>query len=429
MKKRFLYAVTVGCVALTSVSGRADPLAPDDASIVENLLSWHRDAKTNFQEGTWKATVGKDLVEVGDAEDLDTYELPELASWTPSEGFFNGLSEVTGVRFSADVSDLLRAEEINGGDAFTDLTLIGVYQTEGNSDRTRPIGIGSRSEAAAVLGSAFNLSSDASLRYDNGNNQTDPLFHTQDLTYRVGQLFDGLVSDYLDGELITEEATPGGAFAGETRNDILYIGDVRGGLLDPFTAADLHDVFVAEVLVYNAQLTEEQVNGIGEWLQQNLATATTGDPFDFDGSGGLDVADINLLRDAVAANSSDAKFDVDQDGSVGVGDIAALISAPDTFNSYVGDANLDGEFNSGDFVAVFGAGQFEDGVPMNSTWETGDWNGDGDFGSGDFVFAFSSGGYELGPRRAVQAVPEPAVSSLLLAGLCTCLVCRRRRAS
>ena len=43
----------------------------------------------------------------------------------------------------------------------------------------------------------------------------------------LGQLFDGLVNDYLDGEIITEEAVPGGSFVGETRNDHLYIGDVQ----------------------------------------------------------------------------------------------------------------------------------------------------------------------------------------------------------
>ena len=67
----------------------------------------------------------------------------------------------------------------------------------------------------------------------------------------------------------------------------------------------------------------------------------------------------------------------------------------------IGDSNLDGEFNSSDFVSVFKAGLYEsDG---GATWMTGDWDGDGRFDSSDFVLAFSDGGYEQGP---VAVVPE-----------------------
>ena len=94
------------------------------------------------------------------------------------------------------------------------------------------------------------------------------------------------------------------------------------------------------------------------------------------------------------------------------------------FGTYLGDSNLDGEFNSGDLVAAFTVGQYEDGVAGNSNWTAGDWNGDGDFDTTDFVDAFSAGGYEQGPRAATAAVPEPSALSLLLVGL---LAIRRRR--
>jgi hypothetical protein len=61
-----------------------------------------------------------------------------------------------------------------------------------------------------------------------------------------------------------------------------------------------------------------------------------------------------------------------------------------------GDANLDGLFNSSDLVAVFQAGQYEDGVIGNSNWSTGDWNCDQEFDTGDLVLAFQAGIYELG---------------------------------
>jgi hypothetical protein len=73
---------------------------------------------------------------------------------------------------------------------------------------------------------------------------------------------------------------------------------------------------------------------------------------------------------------------------------------------------------------VFQAGQYEDGVTANSQWETGDWNGDAEFDSGDFVTAFQAGGFELGPRAAVQSVPEPGAAVLLVCGILA-MLCRR----
>ncbi len=58
-----------------------------------------------------------------------------------------------------------------------------------------------------------------------------------------------------------------------------------------------------------------------------------------------------------------------------------------------GDANHDGVFNSSDLVLVFAAGQYEDQIVGNSTWEQGDWNEDGDFTTADLVFVFAAGHY------------------------------------
>jgi lysophospholipase L1-like esterase len=59
----------------------------------------------------------------------------------------------------------------------------------------------------------------------------------------------------------------------------------------------------------------------------------------------------------------------------------------------VGDANHDGRFDSTDLIVVFQAGEYEDGIPGNSTFEEGDWNGDGDFDSSDIILAFEAGTY------------------------------------
>ena len=400
----------------------AAPLAPNDPSIVGGLVSWHRDAGANYADGVWTSMVGPNMVELGDAEDgSDVFEVPELTTYTPSEGYFDGLSDVSGVLFSADESDMLWAAEVAGGDPFEELTLIGVYQTLSNHSSVRPVGIGSFMEE--VNNNAFNLAADASLRYDNGNNQTDPGLHLPDLTYRVGVLSDGLVSDYLDGEIITEEDFPGGSFEGITKNDNLFIGDVRGGLVDGFTGPNAADVIVSEVIVYSAALTEDQVNGIGEWLQLNLVGGDVGDPCDFDGDGSLGLGDINALRDVIIAGSNDSNFDVTGDGAVDLADLAELVNGSDKLNTFFGDANLSLEFNSADFVAVFTTAKYETG--QAATWEEGDWNADGLFNSSDFVVAFSDAGYEQGPRQ-INAVPEPNAIGMLLLGLVGLMRIRRR---
>ena len=117
----------------------------------------------------------------------------------------------------------------------------------------------------------------------------------------------------------------------------------------------------------------------------------------------------------IRAGATDAKFDSNGDGTVDSKDLGHYVEA--TKGTWIGDSNLDGEFNSSDFVAVFAAGEYEDADDGNSTWAEGDWNGDGDFNSSDFVAAFSSGGYEKGPRPEAALVPEPSGVIMLLLGL------------
>ena len=98
----------------------------------------------------------------------------------------------------------------------------------------------------------------------------------------------------------------------------------------------------------------------------------------------------------------------------------------DLANTWLGDANVDGEFNSTDFVTVFVKGKYE--REQDSVWSEGDWNGDGRFNSSDFVVAFVDGGYEKGKKPpAVGVVPEPSTGVLILLGLVTAMCCRHRR--
>ncbi len=112
-------------------------------------------------------------------------------------------------------------------------------------------------------------------------------------------------------------------------------------------------------------------------------------PGDLTGDGQVDVADVDAL--CTSLRSNDANGDLNADGRTDQGDLRMLIV--DILGTTFGDANLDGRFDSADLLLVFQAGQYEDNVPGNSTWQEGDWNCDGDFTTKDLVFAFQSGGY------------------------------------
>ena len=110
----------------------------------------------------------------------------------------------------------------------------------------------------------------------------------------------------------------------------------------------------------------------------------------------VDALDIDTLFAAIARGETGARFDLDEDQSVNQRDVDFLVEA--ILDSTVGDANLDGTFNSTDLVQIFQAGRFEDQVPRNATWATGDWNGDLEFTTADLVAAFQKGGYSVQAR-------------------------------
>ncbi|MCP4191272.1 MAG: hypothetical protein P8N76_05530 [Pirellulaceae bacterium] len=132
---------------------------------------------------------------------------------------------------------------------------------------------------------------------------------------------------------------------------------------------------------------------------------------DYDSSGVIDAPDLDVHAQYVA--DGNLLGDLNEDGTTDINDRLLWIS--DIQKSWLGDSNFDGEFNSSDFVVVFGAAKYEKEV--TATYAEGDWNGDTSFNSSDFVAAFSNGGYEQGPRQAANAVPEPSSLCLVLLGI------------
>jgi hypothetical protein len=122
------------------------------------------------------------------------------------------------------------------------------------------------------------------------------------------------------------------------------------------------------------------------------------------------VNDVDALSAVIRDNGINFWFDVNRDGDLTLDDHTSWVK--DIKGTWIGDANLDGEFNSSDLVGVFQAGKFETGA--DASWAEGDWNADGVFGSGDLVAAFQGGGYRQGPLMAVASVPEPTSTAMLL---------------
>ena len=127
---------------------------------------------------------------------------------------------------------------------------------------------------------------------------------------------------------------------------------------------------------------------------------------DFDSDGVFSASDIDSLNAAIRQGWTDSMYDVDSDGNVSRTDRTFWVTK--MARTFFGDSDLNGVFDTTDLVIVFQHGEYEDDVPLNSTWVTGDWDGDGDFQSSDLVLVFQSGGFERGLRGRALAVPEPA---------------------
>jgi hypothetical protein len=178
---------------------------------------------------------------------------------------------------------------------------------------------------------------------------------------------------------------------------------------------------------WNIVIHQYSPSGVDPWLASPFLGFRVASvlvlPGDVDQSGSLDVADLDRLSWIIRNHPRDTWYDLSGDGHVNEDDRGVWIR--DLKMTFYGDANLDGEFSSLDFVSVLQAGEYEDAVLLNSTWSTGDWNGDGEFTSLDLVVALIDGGYEQGPRMTV-AVSEPVSTLFAMAMLFGVLAGRKR---
>ncbi|MCA9168780.1 MAG: PEP-CTERM sorting domain-containing protein [Planctomycetales bacterium] len=223
------------------------------------------------------------------------------------------------------------------------------------------------------------------------------------------------LSVYQNGELIG---------SGDTQLELGNINDVNNWLgRSNWTADSNVQGSFDEFRIYDYALDKNQVLGNYEAGPDTVNIGGGGLRGDFNNDGILDAADIDALTGESASGANNLAYDLTGDSVVDGSDVAEWIKADDIKKSWIGDANLDGEFNTSDLVVLFSGGKYETGEA--AVWSTGDFTGDGLFTTSDLVSALSDGGYEAGTRAAVAAVPEPASATLLLLGSLAML--RRRR--
>ena len=244
-----------------------------------------------------------------------------------------------------------------------------------------------------------------------------------DLTHLVvvydsdGSPFTGAatLSVYQNGELLG---------SGETSIELANINDINNWLgRSNWTGDSNTEGSYDEFRIYDYSLDKNQVLGNYEAGPEVINIGGGGLRGDFDNNGVLDAADVNQLATQSAGGANNSAYDLTGDSLVDGNDLKEWIRADDIKKSWVGDANLDGQFNTSDLVTVLTAGKYETGAV--AVWTEGDFTGDGLFTTSDLVAALVDGGYENGARAAVSAVPEPASATLLLLGSLSLL--RRRR--
>lgn len=160
-------------------------------------------------------------------------------------------------------------------------------------------------------------------------------------------------------------------------------------------------------------LENVQDNPVGSEFAGHFADNATLEIYihgDLNNDGTWNAGDIDKLSSALWTGTTTGRMDINDDGAITMDDRRYWIEV--LKNTYYGDSNLDGEFNSTDLIEAMQAGEYEDSITGNSTWVEGDFSGDGEFNSTDLVLALQLGGFEQGPRIKPVPVPEPSSVTL-----------------
>jgi hypothetical protein len=254
------------------------------------------------------------------------------------------------------------------------------------------------------------------------------------------ELVDQYEFPVLNGDVDDQESLQTGPEA----TDASELGWAR---LELYLSADNNlQVYYKDVEVFNQQIDYEKEEGLLVFSGRtggansnhhidNITIRTNADAKgrgggggvtgDFNNDGVLNLPDINDLTGQSASGTNNKTYDLNADNLVNVDDVNVWVGQ--LYKTWVGDADLNFEFNSSDLVNVLAAGKYE--ANLDSVWSEGDFDGTGRTNSSDLVAALAGGGYEQGPFQggAAAVVPEPSGLLLVLAGLLSLVAARRSR--
>lgn len=146
---------------------------------------------------------------------------------------------------------------------------------------------------------------------------------------------------------------------------------------------------------------------------------------DLNRDGHVDVADLDLVVEDIAAGLNTPVFDLSGDGRVDSKDLLEWRTLGGTANLPIadryleGDANLDGAVDVSDFN-IWNENKFS----TNAAWSAGDFNADGSVDVSDFNIWNDNKFRRAGLPPAT--VPEPGCLTLLLSGLAALFYVRQR---
>ena len=279
MFKKLLFLVCLLSGAVLTGVAQAATLSPDDASIKDNLCLWLRSPDVNYDAvtGVWTDLSGRgnDAVAMGMIDAWGVFYAGPMLAFGSNKTVFDHAFGTA--KFSGDIDDLMQAANINDVTGLAELTLIAVYklynQGQSGAGMTRPVGIGSFIGEGANLGDYFNLGNDMSIRKDNGSIQGATASHPDDTFFiRIGRMNASSVDQWINTTGALEHIHNATGVSYTTSVDNVYLGDQRADSTtgQGTSGYSTSDIEIAEVIVYNTDLTEAQLEGIGEWLQANL---------------------------------------------------------------------------------------------------------------------------------------------------------------
>ncbi len=159
-------------------------------------------------------------------------------------------------------------------------------------------------------------------------------------------------------------------------------------------------------------------SGSGAWLVTILSDC------DFDGDLSCNIDDLDALIMAISTSSTDPQFDLSGDGNVDLVDRDAWLAEAGaenlvSGNAYLlGDANLDGSVDGGDFI-LWNSSKFS----ATGKWSLADFDADGETNGADFIL-WNANKFQSADQ--VSSVPEPTGISMLVGLLMAVMVGARR---